>query len=116
MKAIKRKLTAEEIETARRALYDDVAAGRLYLHEAARQMRQILCMSQGRFANLIGVAQRSYIDFERQVGNPTLETLRKIGCLFGFEVKFGPMQTLHDGGIAARKRCAANRGGRGGSC
>ncbi|MGM0595132.1 MAG: helix-turn-helix domain-containing protein, partial [Pseudomonadota bacterium] len=91
--------------TLRRELYDDVAAGRLYLHEAAKRMRAVLGLNQRQFARMLGIAERTYIDFERQAGNPTLETLRRIGCAFGFEVKFGPMQTLHDEGEQARTRC-----------
>ncbi|CAK0739758.1 hypothetical protein CCP3SC15_1060001 [Gammaproteobacteria bacterium] len=97
-----RRLNPEEIEVERKVLVEDLEAGRLYPHEAAKRMRRILGLRQGEFARLAQVAERTYALFERGSGNVTVDTLRKIGGLFGFDVKFGRMGSLHDQGVRAR--------------
>jgi transcriptional regulator with XRE-family HTH domain len=99
---VRRNLSQEEIVGMRQRLDEDLRAGRLYPHEAARQMRHILRKSQEEFAVMLKMSPRTYIDFERNVGNPTLETLNRIGSLFGLVVKFGPSDTLHDRGESLR--------------
>ncbi len=101
----RRQLSDEEKQTLRAMLQREVASGRLYLHEAARRMRDALNMTQPEMARELGIAERTYIDFERNVGNPTLDTMRRVGCMFELEVKFGPIAALHDGGALARSKC-----------
>jgi DNA-binding XRE family transcriptional regulator len=99
-----------EIHRMRQQLDADLRAGRLYIHEAAKGMRHILGKTQRDFADLLGIAERTYIDIERGVGNPTLETLSKIGALFGLAVKFGPYDTLRDNGDGVRGKPRHTRG------
>lgn len=99
---MKRTLSPEAIAEQRQQLDAELRAGRLYLNEAARKMRAILCKSQSEFAVLLDIAPRTYIDFERGVGNPRLDTLMKIAGLFGLAVKFGPADSLHDRGSSLR--------------
>lgn len=50
-------------------------------------------MTQTEFASLIGITLRQVREMESGKGNPTLETLNKIGRLFGFSVGFVPHDT-----------------------
>lgn len=70
-------------------LYEGLEAGTIDMREASRRMRQILGLSQAAYAaKVLKISPRTLIDFERGVGNPTLETLRRIGSPFGLEVGF----------------------------
>lgn len=48
-------------------------------------------MTQSEFASMLGMTRRQIADIERGAANPTLETLNKIGRLFGFTVGFVPV-------------------------
>ena len=78
-----RKLTREERNAVRRRFFDRVPDAELPLGEAIKEMRRMVSMTQPEFARMVGVAPRIIIDLERGVGNPTLDTLRKIGAPFG---------------------------------
>ncbi len=61
----------------------------LSLGEAVRGMRKIAGMSQKDYAmRVVGVATRILAEVELDQGNPTLETLNKIGRPFGYKVGF----------------------------
>ena len=47
-------------------------------------------MTQDEFAKIIGLTRRQVAEIEAGAANPTLETLVKIGRLFGFAVGFVP--------------------------
>lgn len=69
----------------------DIEAGNLALGEAIKRMRKIVGMNQKDYASkVIGISPRILMDIERGRGNPTIETLNKIGRPFGFEVGFVP--------------------------
>jgi DNA-binding XRE family transcriptional regulator len=70
----------------RQELYDRINAADLDLVEAVRIMRKVAGKSQAEYARLVGISPRVLIDFERGVGNPTLETLRKILAPFALEL------------------------------
>lgn len=70
----------------RQELYDRVKASDLDLVDAVRMMRKVAGKSQAEYARLVGISPRVLIDFERRVGNPTLETLRKMLEPFGLEL------------------------------
>jgi DNA-binding XRE family transcriptional regulator len=70
----------------RQELYDRVKAADLDLVGAVRMMRKVAGKSQAEYARLVGISPRVLIDFERGVGNPTLETLRKILAPFALEL------------------------------
>ena len=86
-KSGKNKKSEEEL---RQELMDDLLVGRLTPQQAARRMRKIVGLSQADYAKQLGIAERTYIDFERGVGNPTLDTLNKIGGPFGVKMVYYP--------------------------
>jgi transcriptional regulator with XRE-family HTH domain len=73
---------------ARAELYEELARGTLSLGETSRRLRKIIGKTQEEYAALIGVAPRVLKDLERGVGNPTLQTLQKVGRPFGLDVVF----------------------------
>jgi len=84
-----RRPPQDEARKLKEALYEGIESGTLDMREASRRMRQILGLSQAVYATkVLKISPRVLIDFERGVGNPTLETLRKIGSPFGLEVGF----------------------------
>jgi DNA-binding XRE family transcriptional regulator len=58
-------------------------AGKLELPEAVKQLRRLTGETQIEFAKRHGVAERTYLNFERGSGNPTWATLKKICSALG---------------------------------
>jgi transcriptional regulator with XRE-family HTH domain len=72
-------------------LYSDLARGNINIRDATRTMRKIIGMTQAEYAKkVVKISPRILSDFERGIGNPTLETLEKIGKPFGLKVSFLP--------------------------
>ncbi len=70
-------------------LQRQLADGELTLGQAARKMRKIVGMTQEQYAkDVLSIAPRALMEVERDKGNPTLETLKKIARPFGLEVGF----------------------------
>lgn len=70
-------------EQLRQEFYRQLPESAQTLAQTVRLMRQITGKTQPDFARLVGIAPRVLIDIERGVGNPTLNTLKKIGRPFG---------------------------------
>jgi len=86
---LKRKRTTEEIRSEKESLYADLEAGVLTIGQATRRMRKIVAMTQTEYAEkVLKIYPRVLMEVERDRGNPTLETLRKIGAPFGLIVRF----------------------------
>jgi len=68
--------------------FKDLDAGKLTLVQATRRLRKSTSMTQPQLAKLLKISERTYIDLERGVGNPTLKTLSKIAAAYGLEVSF----------------------------
>ncbi len=86
---VMKKPESEEASVMKLKLYEGVENGTLDMRGASRLMRKILGYSQREYAEkVLKIAPRVLIDFERGVGNPTLETLQKIGRPFGLELGF----------------------------
>lgn len=87
-----RKLSEEERRAARRALVEAASSGELALSGAVvRRMRLATGLSRVEFARRIaGISPSALAQIESGAGNPTSETLGKIGAAFGFEVGFVP--------------------------
>jgi putative transcriptional regulator len=83
-----KQLTKAEREELRRTFYESITDEPYPLGETIRKMRQILGKTQPEFARLVKVAPRIISDLERGVGNPRLDTLNRIGRLFGLGVGF----------------------------
>ena len=81
---------AKDTVAARAELFDAMERGEVRIRDAVRRARRIMGLNQTKYAALVGINSRVLIDFERGVGNPTLETLEKIGRPFGFRVVFRP--------------------------
>lgn len=73
---------------AREEFYENLSKNKLTLAETVKHMRSIVGMTQPEFAKFVGIAPRIIIDLERGVGNPTLNTLKKIGKPFRLDLVF----------------------------
>jgi putative transcriptional regulator len=73
---------------AREQFYEQLAKKNLTLAETVKSMRAIVGITQPEYAKFVGIAPRIIIDLERGVGNPTLETLIKIGKPFRLNIIF----------------------------
>ncbi len=78
--------TKERRSELRRELYARIDNGEIGLVEAVRMMRKIAAKSQADYAKLVGISPRVLKELERGVGNPTLETIRKILVPFRLDV------------------------------
>ena len=75
----------------KRALIEAIENDELTLGEAVRRVRKITGMSQSAYAErIIGISTRILAEIERDEGNPTVETLNKVGRPFGYTVGFVP--------------------------
>jgi transcriptional regulator with XRE-family HTH domain len=76
---------------AKRELMTAIENGELSLGQAVRRMRKITGMSQKAYAErIVGIAPRILAEIELDKGNPTVETLNKVGRPFGYTVGFVP--------------------------
>ena len=88
-----KKPTKEEILENRRTLAERARNGDLRLPGAVTEIRKGFGMTQGEFAKTLSLTRRQIAELEAGTANPTLETLDKIGRLFGFVVGFVPRMT-----------------------
>lgn len=79
-------MTKEERTALRRELFARVERGDVGLVEAIRTMRRIVGKTQVEYARFVGVSPRILMEIERGVGNPTLDTIRKILRPFRLDV------------------------------
>lgn len=74
---------------AKQKLIEAIDNGELTLGQSVRRMRKITGMSQKAYAQkIIGISPRVLAEIERDIANPTIETLNKIGRPFGYVVGF----------------------------
>ncbi|MBZ9790869.1 helix-turn-helix domain-containing protein [Rhizobium sp. 3T7] len=85
-----KKPTREEILQNRRDLAERARNGDLRLPGAVAEIRKGFGMTQEEFAKTLALTRRQIAEIETGTANPTLETLEKIGRLFGFAVGFVP--------------------------
>lgn len=85
-----KKPTKDEILENRRTLAERARTGDLRLPGAVADIRKGFGMTQEEFAKTLALTRRQVAEIEAGAANPTLETLDKIGRLFGFEVGFVP--------------------------
>lgn len=84
-----KKRTHEETVAAKQALIQAIANNDLTLGQAVRRMRKISGMSQKDYAErIVGISTRILAELELDQGNPTVQTLNKIGRPFGYTVGF----------------------------
>lgn len=83
--------TNDDTALEKRRLIEAIEHHELSLGEAVRRMRKISGMNQKAYAErIVGIAPRILAEIERGEGNPTVETLDKIGRPFGYTVGFVP--------------------------
>ena len=85
-----KKPSKEEALENRRALAERARTGDLRLPDAVVEIRKGFGMTQDEFARTLSLTRRQVAEIEAGTANPTLETLEKIGRLFGFRVGFVP--------------------------
>ncbi len=88
MKPRKKQIDKEAARQLRAELYDAINRGELSIQETAKRMRKISRLTQSEFAIHRGVSAKVIKEIERGVGNPTVNTLNRIGQFFGLEVAF----------------------------
>ena len=91
-----KKPTKEEILENRRTLAERARTGGLRLPEAVVEIRKGFGMTQEEFAKALALTRRQVAEIEAGTANPTLESLVKVGRLFGFSVGFIPKTSLDD--------------------
>lgn len=72
----------------RAQLHADIAAGGLPIDVAIRRMRHALGMTQAAFGTAFKLTERQVWELEHGRGNPTMETMARIGKRFGYAVGF----------------------------
>ena len=76
-----------DTKTPKLELMAAIENGEFGLGETVRRMRKITGMSQKAYAErIVGIAPRILAELDK--GNPTVETLNKIGRPFGYAVGF----------------------------
>ena len=86
-----KRYSNQEMTVMKEALYSDLARGAIDIREATRRMRKIVGLTQVEYAKKVAkISPRILSEFERGTGNPTIETLEKIGKPFGLKVSFLP--------------------------
>jgi len=82
--------TKEQVLENRRTLAERARTGDLRLPGAVAAIRKSFGMTQEEFAKTLALTRRQVAEIETGKANPTLETLERIGRLFGFSVGFVP--------------------------
>ncbi|CAH0343268.1 helix-turn-helix transcriptional regulator [Rhizobium sp. CECT 9324] len=85
-----KKPTKEQILENRRTLAERARTGDLRLPGAVADIRKGFGLTQEEFAKTLSLTRRQVAEIEGGTANPTLETLEKIGRLFGFGIGFVP--------------------------
>ncbi|MBU1314692.1 MAG: helix-turn-helix domain-containing protein [Alphaproteobacteria bacterium] len=85
-----KKPTKDEILENRQTLAERARTGDLRLPGAVAEIRKGFGMTQEEFAKTLALTRRQVAEIEAGVANPTLETLERIGRLFGFSVGYIP--------------------------
>lgn len=70
------------------AFYDAISKDNLSISESVKMMRKISKQTQAEFSQKLGLGINILKGIESGDGNPTVETLNKIGRLFGLEAGF----------------------------
>jgi len=91
-----KKPTKEEVLENRRTLAERARTGDLRLPGAVADIRKGFGMTQEEFAKALSLTRRQIAEIEAGAANPTLETMGRIGKLFGFSVGFVPKAPILD--------------------
>jgi transcriptional regulator with XRE-family HTH domain len=91
-----KKPSKGEVYELRQILAERAHQGALRLPGAVVEIRKTFGMTQEEFARMLHLTRRQIAEIEAGAANPTLETLEKIGRLFGFTVGFVPKTPRDD--------------------
>ncbi|MDP1985096.1 MAG: helix-turn-helix transcriptional regulator [Sulfuritalea sp.] len=85
----RRKHIDPEVERALRDAFNkDIASHRLSIAGAIKAMRRLSRLTQAEFAKHRGISLVTLKQLESGKGQPKVETLNKVGAIFGLEVAF----------------------------
>lgn len=84
----RKKIDLDAERELRARFFDDIKAGNLSIGKAVREMRWLSRLTQPEFARHRDISLGSLRQIEAGERNPTVETLEKIGSIFGLEVNF----------------------------
>lgn len=84
----RRRLNPQQVRELRDQFEADVKAGKLDIAQAVKRMRQISGLTQEEFAKHRGMSLLTLKRVETGAGNPTVETLNRIGSIFGLRLAF----------------------------
>ena len=76
----------ENAAQSRAQFYAAVAAGELSVGQGVRAMRRISGLTQAEFAMHRGISLQGLRMIERDLANPTVDTLNKVASIFGLRV------------------------------
>ncbi|MGK5078628.1 helix-turn-helix transcriptional regulator [Janthinobacterium sp. HLX7-2] len=96
MARTKKNVDKEQLRQRRAVLYDAIARGEVTLQNAVKEMRAISRLTQAEFAAHRGISLKTLKEIESGKGNPTIQTLNRIGQFFGLEVAFVRTETLRE--------------------
>ena len=80
----------EKENRLRRELFDGLVNNKFTIAEAVRRMHELSPLTQPEFAKHSGISLATLKQILRGTGNPTVESLNKIGAFFGVEAGFVP--------------------------
>lgn len=92
----KKAIDKDAARQLRSELFDAINRGELGIRETVKRMRAISRLTQAEFAAHRGVIAKVIKELERGVGNPTVDTLNRVGQFFGLEVAFVRSERLHN--------------------
>lgn len=88
-------MDAELLTQQKLALREQLQQGTISIGDATRAMRKMTGLNQKDYANkVLGISPRVLVNIELNRGNPTLDTLNKIGKPFGYQVNFIPINRM----------------------
>jgi transcriptional regulator with XRE-family HTH domain len=89
-----KQYSEHEIRKMKEELYSGLAMGNIDIRDAIRRMRKIIGLTQADYAKKVAkISPRILSEFENGAGNPTIDTLEKIGKPFGLTVSFLPPES-----------------------
>jgi putative transcriptional regulator len=89
----------EDTTLAKQRLRVSIEKGEISIGQAVQDMRRISGLNQKDYANrIIGISPRILAEIERDLANPTVETLNKIGRPFGYSIGFVRKNPLEEAG------------------
>lgn len=88
-----KRIGTEEETIRRREFMTSIPSTSQELGELVRSLRRFSRLTQPEFAERVGVAVNILKEIERGRGNPTIETMNKIGKPFGLQVSLVRMES-----------------------